>query len=59
MDTFTLAETATVPTMPMHGAADDKGSFIEYDESGHMKGENYMADPEAQVISGDFKRPPY
>jgi len=59
MDTFTLAETATVPIVPMHGDADEKPSFVEYDEGGHVKGVNYAPDPEAQVISDDFKRPPY
>ncbi|KAG6812873.1 hypothetical protein H0H92_015801 [Tricholoma furcatifolium] len=33
-------------------------SFIEYDAAGHIvKGDHY--DPEAQVISSEFKRPPY
>lgn len=34
-------------------------SFIEYDASGKIKGENYMIDPESQEISDEFKRPPY
>ena len=34
-------------------------SFIEYDASGKVKGENYMIDPESQEISDEFKRPPY
>ncbi|THH06012.1 hypothetical protein EW145_g4382 [Phellinidium pouzarii] len=32
---------------------------IEYDASGKVKDENYIPDPESQVISGEFKRPPY
>lgn len=59
MDTYTLAETATVPAMGMHSAVEDKPSFVEYDAAGHVKGDNYMPDPEAQEISDDFKRPPY
>ncbi|KLO19300.1 hypothetical protein SCHPADRAFT_69062 [Schizopora paradoxa] len=59
MDTYTLAETATVPTMGMHSAAEVKPSFVEYDAAGHVKGDNYTPDPEAQEISDDFKRPPY
>jgi hypothetical protein len=47
MDTFTLAETA------------GQRSFLEYDASGKVKGDNYMPDPEAQEISDEFKRPPY
>ena len=47
MDTFTLAETNA------------NRSFFEYDASGKIKDENYVADPESQVISDDFKRPPY
>ncbi|KAI5117159.1 hypothetical protein M0805_001017 [Coniferiporia weirii] len=34
-------------------------SSVEYDASGKVKGENYMPDPESQVISNEFKRPPY
>ncbi|PAV15447.1 hypothetical protein PNOK_0921100 [Pyrrhoderma noxium] len=34
-------------------------SFIEYDASGKVKGENYIIDPESQEISDEFKRPPY
>ena len=34
-------------------------SFLEYDASGKIKGDNYMPDPESQEISDEFKRPPY
>jgi hypothetical protein len=35
----------------------DKGSSLTYDAAGQIRGESY--DPEAQVISDEFKRPPY
>ena len=36
----------------------EAGSFVEYDATGKVTtGEN--ADPEAQAISQEFKRPPY
>lgn len=34
-------------------------SFLEYDASGNVIGENYKIDPESQQISDEFKRPPY
>lgn len=34
-------------------------SFLEYDASGKIKGDKYLPDPESQVISDEFKRPPY
>ncbi|KAL5522673.1 hypothetical protein ACEPAG_8691 [Sanghuangporus baumii] len=34
-------------------------SFVEYDASGKIIGENYQVDPENQQISDEFKRPPY
>ncbi|KAH9478729.1 hypothetical protein JR316_0009189 [Psilocybe cubensis] len=36
----------------------DKTSYVEYDASGKM-GSADSYDPESQVISGEFKRPPY
>lgn len=48
MDTFTLAETTR-----------QGQSFFEYDAAGKVKGDGYVPDPEAQVISDEFKRPPY
>lgn len=32
---------------------------VEYDASGRVKGENYAPDLESQIISDEFKRPPY
>ena len=32
-------------------------SYVEFDAAGKPKGD--IIDPEAQVISDDFKRPPY
>ncbi|EJC99330.1 uncharacterized protein FOMMEDRAFT_23201 [Fomitiporia mediterranea MF3/22] len=34
-------------------------SFLEYDASGKVIGENYTLDPTNQEISDEFKRPPY
>ena len=34
-------------------------SFVEYDASGKIIGENYQVDPDNQQISDEFKRPPY
>ncbi len=35
----------------------DKSAYAEYDASGNANPDVY--DPEAQVISSEFKRPPY
>jgi len=36
----------------------DKSSYVEYDATGKINtGDSF--DPEAQIISQDFKRPPY
>ncbi|KAF9482277.1 hypothetical protein BDN70DRAFT_930114 [Pholiota conissans] len=37
----------------------DKSAYGDYDASGNLKSNRDMYDPEAQVISDDFKRPPY
>jgi hypothetical protein len=34
-------------------------SYVEFDAAGKPRAESDAVDPEAQVISGDFKRPPY
>lgn len=34
-------------------------SFLDYDASGKVKTDNYIPDPESQIISDEFKRPPY